>query len=157
MPQPLAPSLCPSLLDACVERAWSLTNLKLSGQPLTDPRSITSLCSLLTFQEAPCQIQYLDLSWCSLSPKSLAKVSEHFLDLSGSDYAKCPLKTLNLSYNALNCQETHKDFEYSESFISGICLLLTSGHVDLRHLDLSGMGLQGPNGRWVIKLAEALS
>ena len=122
------------------EKSKMLLKLKLSKVNLNDRHIIDSLCDKLTNSEI---LGTIDLSWTSLTPRELLRISESIQ----SNINVQMLRELNLSYNSLifgDCSETvvqpQLEIDFSNSFIESFVNLLTKA-IHLNHIDFSGMSL----------------
>lgn len=94
---------------------------------LNDIKYIEKLKEVIEFNTS---LAHLNLSWCNLSPRLLAYLSEEILK-----NAKDTLRWLNLSYNMINMNSAP---EASSEFYANLILILTENE-EMVHLDLSGM------------------
>jgi hypothetical protein len=88
------------------------------------------LCELLKNKK---HLQYLDLSWTSLTPSHLDLISKELSNLSKT------IRDFNISYNLLAFNdEKSPEYESSINFVKNIGSLLKKSLI-LNHINLSGM------------------
>ena len=94
---------------------------------LNDLQFIEKLCEVVIYKPS---LSHLDVSWCNLSPKLLARLSEEL-----KMNARGTIRWLNLSYNMINMNNAP---EASGEFYANLIAFLEDNE-ELVHLDLSGM------------------
>lgn len=110
-----------------------LMKLSLSNVNLSEMKICEAVADLL---HAKKYLQYVDLSWSSLSPKQLEMITRVLVEM------QTQLRDVNLSYNKLSFHDERSSaFKYSVASISNLKLLLKKARI-LNHVNFSGMNIE---------------
>ena len=117
----------------------SLMKLTLSKINLNDNKIVEDLCNIVSSKYQKF-VHHLELSWCSLTPKHLARIVEEVR------YCHENIRSLDLSYNSLyfnqnegaNSPLQQEDLDHSVAFVDLLCEYLDSQDM-LNFLNISGM------------------